>query len=132
MIIPKYTVITVARYISAGTLFSSVQVDGMDVERQLRGAWTKLSGSAARPLPGSTVRSDSAAYHNISDLSKAMWGATDAASLYATHRALTLDTTYFFRIKTRPPTYQVREGSEVARMQQHKQIVRCQNRCHFC
>jgi hypothetical protein len=98
----------------------------MDVDAHLEKTWKKVSEKAAKVASGQPIGSAKACYYNISGLSKEMWGATDCAALYATHRALALDTMYFFRIKTRPPTYQAREQAEVHRMQRQKVLERAQ------
>ena len=86
--------------------------------------WKKLHANALQVSPRQPIGSDPATHHDLLAMSHHLCGATDARSLYATHCALCADQTYFYRLKTRPPTYHVREAAEVERMLKQRAFVR--------
>eukprot|EP00892_Ulva_mutabilis_P008006 jgi/Ulvmu1/5578/UM023_0115.1 len=79
----------------------------------LEDLWASLLREATSSSGQRVLGSDPAFHHDILALSRQLWGSTDAASLYATHRMLREDRLFFFRLKTRPPTFHVRPAAEV-------------------
>lgn len=86
--------------------------------------WEKMVGEALQSTRGRTLASDPNNHHDVLELSKRLWGDSSAANLYTTHRLLREDDVYFYRLKTRPPTFHVRSKTEVERLVKQKQLVR--------
>lgn len=102
----------------------ALQVEGMDVHKRLQEVWRELTAEAAAKAKGRAVAAVTECHYDVLKMSRKMWQATNSTALYATHRALTEDTLLFFRLKTRPPTYHVRDEAEVQRLQQQRLLVR--------
>lgn len=93
-------------------------------ESMLMDLWEKLLEEALVSTKGRTLASDSSNHHDVLELSKRLWGSSSADHLYATHKILREDEVYFYRLKTRPPTFHVRSRSEVERLRRQKELVR--------
>jgi hypothetical protein len=87
--------------------------------------WDIMHEEALASTRSRALASEPANHHDVLDICKRMWGSTEARHLYATHRLLREDSVYFYRLKTRPPTYHVRSRAEVDRMLRQQQHVRC-------
>ena len=85
--------------------------------------WEKMLDEALLSTRGRTLASDPNNHHDVLEISKRLWGDSSAANLYATHRLLREDNVYFYRLKTRPPTFHVRSRNEVDRLRQQKELV---------
>lgn len=85
--------------------------------------WEKMLEEALHSTKGRTLASDPNNHHDVLELSKRLWGDGSASNLYVTHRLLREDDVYFYRLKTRPPTFHVRPKSEVDRLLKQKQLA---------
>lgn len=81
---------------------------------------------------GRPIGADPDSHFTVVTLCKRLWGSTTPKDLYATHRALCEDRVLFYRLKTRPPTYHVREAAEVLLLQQQATFVRPLPHCLCC
>jgi hypothetical protein len=93
-------------------------------QSMLEELWEKMLEEAEQTTRGRTLASNPANHHDVLEISKRLWGDSTATNLYATHRLLREDEVFFYRLKTRPPTFHVRSKSEVDRLRQQKQLVR--------
>ena len=93
-------------------------------ESMLVDLWEKLLEEALVSTKGRTLASDPNNHHDVLELSKRLWGSSSADHLYATHKMLREDEVYFYRLKTRPPTFHVRSRTEVERLRRQKELVR--------
>lgn len=93
-------------------------------QEMLEEVWASLLKEAASAGEQRALGSDPAFHHDILALSRQLWGAVDAPSLYATHCLLREDRLFFFRLKTRPPTFHVRPAAEVETLRLQHKLVR--------
>lgn len=101
-----------------------MQAEGTGQE-VLEEMWESLLREEATATGERVLGSDPAFHHDVLALSRHLWGSTEAAALYTTHRLLREDRLFFFRLKTRPPTFHVRPAAEVDALRHQHKLVRC-------
>lgn len=86
--------------------------------------WASLLREETTATGERVLGSDPAFHYDVLALSRHLWGSSEAANLYATHRLLRDDRLFFFRLKTRPPTFHVRPAPEVEALRHQHALVR--------
>jgi hypothetical protein len=100
-----------------------VQAASID-DKAIEELWQKLHDEAVEAFPNEPLGANPESHYDLLGMSSRLLGGTDARCLFATHRALCKDRTFFFRLKTRPPSYHPRDADEVARVKKQRQHVR--------
>jgi hypothetical protein len=100
-----------------------VQAANFDSGR-LETLWKEMHSEALAEARGAPLGSNPNSHFTVVTLCKRLWGSTTPKDLYATHRALCDDRVLFYRLKTRPPTYHVRDEGEVKQLRQQAAFVR--------
>jgi hypothetical protein len=95
----------------------------------LQQLWRSLHDEAKEKFPNAPLGSKAETHMDVMQLSQRLMGATDPRCLYATHSALLRDRKYFYRLKTRPPTYHPRDEQQILKMQAQQDFVRDRMPC---
>lgn len=90
----------------------------------LEDLWARLLREEELITGDRVLGSDPSFHYDVLALSRAIFGSTEAAKLYATHRMLRKDRLFFFRLKTRPPTFHARPADEVDALRHQHKLVR--------